>query len=192
MAILVGCGEETPSADSSPLPDSTVETDVPYVPTSPDVVTRMLEMAEVNFDDVVYDLGSGDGRIVITAAQRYRARGVGIEIDPVRVWEARENAEAAGVAGRVEFRQKDLFEADISEATVVTLYLLPGVNRKLRPQLFDQLEPGTRVVSHNFDMGNWPPDSTETVGPSTIYLWTIPESISESLKPEKEASLGAS
>lgn len=187
LLSVAGCGE-TASSGSSSLPDSTVETDVPYVPTSEEVVTRMLEMAEVNFDDVVYDLGSGDGRIVITAAQRYRARGVGIEIDPIRVWEARQNAEAAGVSDRVEFRQQDLFEADFSDATVVTLYLLPAINKKLRPRLFEQLDPGTRVVSHNFDMGPWPPDSTETVGPSKIYLWTIPETIPDSLHRAEKAS----
>lgn len=163
--------------------DSTVDRDVPYVTTSDSVVTRMLEMAEVAPGDRVYDLGSGDGRIVITAAQRYRARGVGIEIDPVRILEAREQALAAGVADRVEFRQGDLFEADFRDADVVTIYLLPSVNQKLRPLLFEQLAPGTHVVSHNFDMGNWAPDSTETVGPSTLYRWTIPKTVPDSLAP---------
>lgn len=192
---LIGCEEKTRPAPHDPArtlledlstrpADSTADTDVPYVPTDQEVVNRMLELADVFVGDVVYDLGSGDGRIVITAAQRYRARGVGIEIDPVRVWEARENAVEAGVSDRVEFRQQDLFDADFSEATVVTLYLLPEINMKLRPTLFEQLDPGTRVVSHNFDLGNWEPDSTETVGPSTIHLWTIPEEIPPELQQE--------
>jgi SAM-dependent methyltransferase len=186
-ALLLGLGPLLGNrcADAprqAPPPFDTVEADVPYVATSEDVVTRMLEIAEVGPGDVVYDLGSGDGRIVITAAQRYGARGVGIEIDPYRVYQARQNAERAGVAGRVTFREQDLFEADVSDATVVTLYLLPAINKKLRPLLFEQLDPGTRVVSHNFGMGNWAPDSTEQVGPSTVYRWTIPETIPDSLR----------
>lgn len=195
LVPLTGCEESNSTSSAEPArtlledlsrrpADSTVETDVPYVATSQEVVNRMLELADVFVGDVVYDLGSGDGRIVITAAQRYRARGVGIEIDPVRVWEARKNAEEAGVSDRVEFRQEDLFEADFSEATVVTIYLLPEVNMKLRPKLFEQLDPGTRVISHNFDLGKWEPDSTETVGASTLYLWTIPEEIPPELKQE--------
>ena len=174
-----GCGED--HSGRPPPIDTTADRDVPYVASSDAVVTRMLEMAEVGPGDVVYDLGSGDGRIVIAAA-RYGARGVGIEIDPYRVYQARLNAERAGVADRVTFRQKDLFEADFSDATVVTLYLLPEVNRKLRPLLFDQLDPGSRVVSHNFGLGTWPPDSTENVGPSTVSRWTIPETIPDSLQ----------
>lgn len=166
----------------APPPFDTAEADVPYIATSEDVVTRMLEIAEVQPGDVVYDLGSGDGRIVITAAQRYGVRGVGIEIDPYRVYQARQNAERAGVADRVTFREQDLFEADVSGATVVTLYLLPAINKKLRPILLEQLDPGTRVVSHNFGMGDWAPDSTEQVGPSTVYRWTIPETIPDSLR----------
>jgi SAM-dependent methyltransferase len=186
-ALLLGLGPLLGNrcADAprqAPPPFDTVEADVPYVATSEDVVTRMLEIAEVGPGDVVYDLGSGDGRIVITAAQRYGARGVGIEIDPYRVYQARQNAERAGVAGRVTFREQDLFEADVSDATVVTLYLLPAINKKLRPILLEQLDPGTRVVSHNFGMGTWAPDSTEQVGPSTVYRWTIPETIPDSLR----------
>jgi len=167
---------------SAPPIDTTFDRDVPYVASSDAVVTRMLEMAEVGPGDVVYDLGAGDGRIVIAAAQRYGARGVGIEIDPYRVYQARQNAERAHVIDRVTFREEDLFEANFSDATVVTLYLLPEINMKLRPLLFEQLEPGTRVVSHNFDMGNWAPDSTERVGPSVLYRWTIPETIPDSLQ----------
>ena len=178
---LLGSGCED-SSRHAPPPFDTAEADVPYIASSEAVVTRMLEIAEVKPGDVVYDLGSGDGRIVITAAQRYGARGVGIEIDPYRVYQARENAERAGVADRVTFREQDLFEADFSDATVVTLYLLPNLNEKLRPLLFEQLAPGTRVVSHNFGMGGWAPDSTEQVGPSTVHRWTIPETIPDSLR----------
>lgn len=165
-----------------PTPDTSLNLDVPYVPTPDDAVAQMLELADVGPTDVVYDLGSGDGRIVIMAAQRYGAHGVGIEIDPYRVYQARMNAIEAGVEERISFREQDLFEADFSDATVVTLYLLPGVNRDLRPLLFEQLEPGTRVVSHNFEMGAWAPDSTVRVGPSEVHLWTIPETPPDSLR----------
>jgi protein-L-isoaspartate O-methyltransferase len=149
--------------------------DVIYVPTPNEVVDAMLQLANTDSNDVVYDLGSGDGRIPITAAQKYNARGVGIDIDPQRIREANENAENANVTDQVEFRQQDLFESDFSDATVVTLYLLPGLNEKLQPQLLEQLEPGTRIVSHSFDMGNWQPEQTVQVGDSTIYLWIVPE-----------------
>jgi SAM-dependent methyltransferase len=151
------------------------EPDVPFVPTSPATVDAMLELAAPRHGEVVYDLGCGDGRIVIAAAQRYGTRGVGIDIDPQRIAEARRNAELAGVADRVDFRQADLFEADIHEADVVTLYLLPDVNLRLRPRLLAQLAPGTRVVSHAFDMGDWKPEQTRIVEHTTVYLWTIPE-----------------
>ncbi|ABC45656.1 Putative RNA methylase family UPF0020 [Salinibacter ruber DSM 13855] len=154
---------------------------MPYVPTPKPVVDRMLELADVDETDVLYDLGSGDGRIVIRAARTHGARGVGIEIDPDLVKKARKNAKEAGVADLVEFRQGDLFEADISEATVVTLYLLPSVNQKLRPILFEQLSPGTPVVSHDFDMGRWAPDRTVDLEGDTVYRWTIPEEIPEDL-----------
>jgi SAM-dependent methyltransferase len=153
------------------------DSDVPYVPTDRTTVDSMLSVANVTPDDVVYDLGSGDGRIPIRAARTFGARGVGIEIKPNLVEEARKNAKSAGVSDRVTFLQGDLFEADISEATVVTLYLLPSVNQKLRPILFRQLEPGTRIVSHDFDMGKWEPDRTIQVDDDTIYLWTIPEEV---------------
>lgn len=151
-----------------------VALDVPYVPTPQPVVDRMLQLAWVGPDDVVYDLGCGDGRVVITAAKAYGARGVGIDIDPQRIAEARANAKRAGVTDKVEFRIGDLFEADFSEATVVTLYLLPSINQRLRPQLWRQLRVGARVVSHDFDMGSqWPPEHTENVANKTIYAWTI-------------------
>ena len=135
----------------------------------------MLELARVGPKDVVYDLGSGDGRIVIAAAKRHGARGVGIDIDPERIKEARENARKAGVANRAEFREGDLFAADLREASVVTLYLLPSLNLKLRPKLLAELKPGTRIVSHDFDMGDWAPEETIAVDGKTVYLWTIPK-----------------
>jgi ribosomal protein L11 methylase PrmA len=149
--------------------------DVPYVPTPERVVQKMLQVARVGPKDVVYDLGSGDGRIVIAAAKRRAARAVGIDIDPERIKEARANARKAGVASRVEFREQDLFKADFSEATVVTMYLLPSINLKLRPKLLGELKPGTRIVSHGFDMGDWAPLETHQVGSSTVYYWVVPE-----------------
>lgn len=134
----------------------------------------MLELAAVKPSDVVYDLGSGDGRIVITAAKKYGAHGVGIEIDPVLVEKAKENAAAAGVSDRVRFIRQDLFKSDITDATVVTLYLLQSINERLRPKLVRELKPGTRVVSHVFNMGpEWPPQKEITVGASRVFLWTI-------------------
>ena len=147
---------------------------VPYVPTPQDVVDKMLEMAAVRKDDVVYDLGCGDGRIVITAAKRYGARGVGIDLDPERIREANENLGISGMGARVRFVEADLFKTDFRDATVVTLYLLPAVNAALRPRLWKQLRVGTRVVSHAFDMGpEWPPERTETVDGRSLYLWTV-------------------
>jgi ribosomal protein L11 methylase PrmA len=149
--------------------------DVPFVPTPEKTVAAMLQLAKVGPNDVVYDLGSGDGRIVIAAARRHGARGVGIDIDPQRIKESRANARKAGVSARVEFREGDLFKADISEASVVTLYLLPSLNLKLRPKLLAELKPGTRVVSYGFDMGEWQPAATAFVGSSVVYCWVIPE-----------------
>ncbi len=149
--------------------------DVPYVPTPQPVVNRMLELGQVDKNDVLYDLGSGDGRIPITAAQKYGARGVGVDIDPERIQEANANAQKAKVTDRVRFVQQDLFNTDLSEATVVTLYLLPDINVKLRPKLLKELKPGTRIVSHAFDMGEWKPERVEQVEGRTIYVWTVPE-----------------
>lgn len=148
--------------------------DVPYVPSPNVVVEGMLKLAGVKSTDTLYDLGCGDGRIVIAAAKTYGAHGVGIDIDPQRVAEARENARKAGVGNLVAFEEKDLFDADIHSATVVTLYLLPNINRRLHPKLLKDLKPGTRVVSHSFDMDNWKPDKDELVDGRHIYLWTIP------------------
>lgn len=149
--------------------------DVVYVPTSEPTVMAMLELADVDSSDIVYDLGSGDGRIVITAAKEFGAKGVGIDIDPERIKEANENAKAAEVTDKVEFIQDDLFQSDFSEASVVTLYLLSSLNERLRPMLLEQLKPGTKIVSHAFKMGDWEPEKTETVDGNTIYLWTVPE-----------------
>ena len=149
--------------------------DVVYIPTPQPVVDAMLELAQVKRSDVVYDLGSGDGRIVIAAAKKYGASGVGFEIDPALVKKARENAAAAGVSSRVRFVTQDLFTADLSRASVVTLYLLQSINERLRPRLVRQLKPGARIVSHVFNMGpEWPAEKTLTVERSRIFLWSIP------------------
>src|SRR5688572_33054288 len=152
--------------------------DVPYVPTPQSVVDAMLSLAAVNKDDVVYDLGCGDGRIVITAAKKYGARGVGIDIDPERIKEANASAKEAGVSDRVKFIEQDLFQTDFKEASVVTLYLLPDINLKLRPKLLSELKPGTRVVSHAFGLGDWDPIRTETIDTGTgehlVFYWVVP------------------
>jgi tRNA G37 N-methylase Trm5 len=149
--------------------------DVIYVPTPQEVVEEMLRLANVHKGDVLYDLGSGDGRIPVTAARRFGIRAYGIDIDPQRIQEANENAKKNGVKHLVEFRQEDLFKSKFSEASVVTLYLLPDLNVKLRPRLLAELKPGSRVVSHQFDMGTWKPDKRVELNGRTIYLWTIPE-----------------
>ena len=148
--------------------------DVIFVPTPNEIVDTMLKAAGVTRNDTVYDLGCGDGRIVITAAQKFGARGVGIDIDPERVAEATDNVKKAGVADRVRILRGDLFEADIRPATVVTLYLLTDLNLKLRPKLLRDLSPGTRVVSHAFSMGDWSPERTVEVQGTQVYLWRIP------------------
>ena len=148
--------------------------DVIFVPTPHEVVEDMLRLANVRKGDVLYDLGSGDGRIAITAAKKYGIKAVGIDIDPERIREANDNARKAGVANLVEFRQEDLFKADFREATVVTLYLLPDLNVKLRPRLWEELKPGTRIVSHQFDMGTWKPDKRLESNGRVVYFWTIP------------------
>jgi SAM-dependent methyltransferase len=158
--------------------------DVPYVPTTEEAVRAMLKLADVKKADVVYDLGCGDGRIVIAAAKTYGARGVGIDIDPDRIQEARENARKAGVENLVRFEENDLFQANFREATVVTLFLLPSINLKLRPKLLQDLKPGTRVVSNTFDMGNWRPEKEQALPGADddeigslshkFFLWKIP------------------
>lgn len=159
------------SAQSSP------RLDVPYVPTPVAVVERMLALGQVGPEDYLIDLGSGDGRIAIAAASERGAHALGIDIDPVRIQEARENAKRAGVSQRVEFRRQDIFQTDFSKATVLTLYLLPEINLRLRPRILDSLAPGTHVVSHAFTMGDWVPDHQEQVGMSSLYLWIVPAKV---------------
>lgn len=149
--------------------------DVPFVPSPEEVVHGMLKLANVHNGDLVYDLGCGDGRIVITAAKEFGARGVGVDINPERIKEATENAQKAGVTDRVNFKEGDLFTATLDGATVVTLYLLPSVNLRLKPKLLHDLKPGTRVVSHSFDMGDWKPDKEIEINGRNLYLWVIPE-----------------
>jgi SAM-dependent methyltransferase len=158
------------------------EPDIHYVPTPQELVDAMLDMAKVGKNDIVYDLGSGDGRLVITAAKIYGASGIGIDIDPKRISEARENAKKAGVENRVRFLEEDLFKSDFHDATVVTLYLLNELNMRLRPRIFAQLKPGARVVSHAFMMGDWEPDERKTIeigGQSyDAYYWVVPANMS--------------
>lgn len=156
--------------------------DVVYVPTPHFVVDVMLKMAKVTSKDIVYDLGCGDGRILIEAAKTYNARGVGFDVDPKRLMEARSGAGKAGVVDRIDFRLEDLFEADISKATVIAIYLLPELNLKLRPKLWRELAVGTRVVSHGYDMGDWVPDEIGLVVQHPIYVWTITEEVKRKVK----------
>ena len=171
LAFLMAIAWSAGAAPPPPAPRRTP--DVRYEPSPPEVVRAMLEIAGVRAEDVVYDLGCGDGRVVIEAAKR-GARGVGVDIDPERVREARANARAAGVEDRVEIREGDLFETDVSAASVVMLFLQAELNLKLRPRLLAQLAPGARVVSHWHDMGDWRPDRTVPVLGRNVYLWTIP------------------
>jgi SAM-dependent methyltransferase len=156
--------------------------DVPYVPTPPEVVDAMLNLAGLKSGDVLYDLGCGDGRIVIAAVKKYGVKATGIDIDPVRIEESNKNAAAAGVAGKVRFIQQDLFQADFRDATVVTMYLLTSVNLRLRPKLLTDLKPGTRLVSHSFEMGEWIPDKTIAVTTNfgderDVHFWIIPANV---------------
>jgi precorrin-6B methylase 2 len=168
-------GSTAPSNQSTPNGKQLRSPDVVFVPTPYEAVEAMLKVAKVGKEDVVYDLGSGDGRIPIMAVQKYNAaRAVGIDINPERIREAEANLKAAGIGDRVRFLNEDLFQASISDATVVTLYLLPSLNLKLLPKLLAELKPGTRVVSHAFDMGSWKPQQTLSAGGSTVYFWTIP------------------
>jgi len=170
----------TRSATSQGIPDGQekVKLDVPYEPSSEEVVKAMLEIAQVGKDDLVYDLGCGDGRIVIAAARKAGARGVGVDLDPERIKESLENAHQANVTNRIQFFQQDLFETDIRKATVVMLYLWPEVNLKLRPKLLRELKPGTRVVSHSHDMGSWGHDQTiGTPDGHRVYFWVIPANV---------------
>jgi len=169
LYILVLVGAPPLAAQDQPRGD------VPYVPTPPEVVEQMLKLGNVHDGDILYDLGCGDGRIVIMAAQKFGARGTGIDLNPVRIKEANANASQAGVTDKVKFIEQNLFDADVHDATIVTLYLLPQVNLKIRPMLLKQLKVGTRIVSHQFDMGEWEPDKKIDIGWRTIYLWTVTE-----------------
>lgn len=163
------------------------EPDVVFVPTPQEVVDEMLKLASVHKGDVLYDLGCGDGRTVISAAKIPGVKATGIDINPERINESTANAQAAGVLNKTAFfRNEDLFEADFHDATVVTLYLLPSLNVKLRPRLWRELKPGTRIVSHDFDMDDWKPEKTVQLESHTIYFWTIPADARQ--RAEKEAN----
>ena len=170
-------GSSVPVAAQEATAAPTRTPDVIFVPTPPKVVQAMLRVAQVTKRDTLYDLGSGDGRIVIAAAKRFGARGVGIDIDPVRIREARANAKKAGVTDRVKFLQQDLFETDISSASVVTLYLLNSLNLRLRPTLLKELRPGSRVVSQTFTMDDWEPDSAFEVEGNHVFFWVVPADV---------------
>jgi SAM-dependent methyltransferase len=176
-AMLSGCTAGAPSAGVG-APAAPVKLDVIFVATDLTIVNAMLTLAGVTRDDVVYDLGCGDGRIVIAAAKEFGARGVGVDLDPQRIREAQENAVRAGVADRVKFRVEDVFDTDIQSATVVTLFLSPELNARLRPKLTSQLKPGTRIVSHRYGIGDWMPEKTRTVTVSEtrnhVFLWRVP------------------
>lgn len=177
LALLQGCAifENSEPTIITAGEAPTLIPEVPFVVSPQEVVDAMLALAKVGKDDVVYDLGCGDGRIVVAAAARYGARGVGIDIDPLPLIQARANARRAGVTERVTFKRGDFFEADLRPATVVTLYLFTEVNRRLLPKLRSELAPGSRIVSHKFDMGEaWTPEQTVRVGDSVIHLWTVP------------------
>jgi ribosomal protein L11 methylase PrmA len=176
FAAVAGRPASAPPAGQATAQEApTRRPDVIYVPTPQEVVEAMLQVANVTKDDIVYDLGCGDGRIPVTAAKKYGARGIGIDIDPQRIKEANENVQKSGVADKVKIMNADLFTTDISEATVVTLYLLPSLNQKLMPKLKSELKPGTRIVSHAFDMGDWKPEKELDVNGRKVYFWTIPK-----------------
>jgi len=188
IATAVLCPAVLHAAETAERP----KLDVPFVPTNQQTVDAMLRVANVGPNDFVIDLGSGDGRILITAAKQRGARGFGVDIDPQRVSEAVENAKAAGVSDRVRFFRRNLFETKIAEATVVTLYLLPRVNVELRPRLLAELKPGTRVVSHDFDMGDWQADLRVSVrgAGSEVYFWVIPARVAGRWQVKGEAPRG--
>jgi SAM-dependent methyltransferase len=180
LLAVASAWASSPAVAQTPLvKDAPLVKDVPYVPTPPEVVERMIQMAGVKSGDVLYDLGCGDGRIVIAAVKKPGVRGVCVDIDPERIADSKRNAEAAGVTDRIRFVQGDLFKVPFTDATVMTLYLMPDVNMRLRPRLLNELPPGTRIVSHAFDMGDWTPEERVVVDlqPQSyvLYRWTIPE-----------------
>ena len=172
---LVSANDPAFARSGAALSVPVAQLNVPYVPTPQAVVDKMLEIANVTGADYVIDLGSGDGRIPITAAKRFGSKAMGVDLDPIRIQEAKANAVNARVTDKVEFKQQDLFKTDISKATVLTMYLLPRVNMELRPRILSELKPGARVVSHSFDMGDWKPDKTVKVDVRTIHLWIVPD-----------------
>lgn len=180
LLLALSAGAQTPAQRAPQAPAAKPQKelrapDVIFVPTPHEVVDAMLKVAKVGKDDVLYDLGSGDGRIPITAAQKYGiARGIGIDINPQRIKEANENLRKARVGERVRFVNADLFESDLSDATVITLYLLPELNLKLLPKLLKEVKPGTRIVSHAFDMGTWKPEQSLDISGRKVYFWMIP------------------
>lgn len=175
-AILAALFLSVAKAVAQPA-QSDVALDVVYIPTPQSLVERMLEIAEVKPGELVMDLGCGDGRMVVTAANKFGARGVGVDIDPVRINEARENARRAGVADKVELRIGDLFEVDISKADVLAIYLLNEINERLRPKILATMKPGSRVVSHAFHMGDWKPDELRTFVEGQVYFWVVPAQV---------------
>jgi SAM-dependent methyltransferase len=174
VALATACFAFVASVHAQPQPRP--QLDVHFVPTPEEVVESMLRMAKVTDRDFVIDLGSGDGRIVIAAAKKYGARGLGVDLDPQRIKEAQDNVKAAGVGDKVEFRQQNLFETDLSKASVLTMYLLPRLNLQLRPALLD-LKPGTRLASHAFDMGDWRADRHERIGNQDAFFWIVPAKV---------------
>ncbi len=188
IVLVLGLGGSSAApvsaGQAAPAPAQLRTPDVIYVPTRQTVVDAMLKVANVKAGDVVYDLGCGDGRIVVSAA-KLGARGVGIDIDPKRIAEANENVTKNSVGDRVRILNQDLFTTDLSEASVVTLYLLPSLNLKLRPTLWKTLKPGTRIVSHDFDMGDWKPEQTLNVDGATVYYWTITPDLAKKAAAEK-------
>jgi len=178
-SLLGACAFVGASAQAADKP-----LDVPYVPTPQQVVDRMLELGEVTKDTYVIDLGSGDGRIPVTAAKEHGARAMGVDLNPQRISEANENARKAGVTDKVSFKQQDLFDTPIGEAQVLTMYLLPRVNVQLRPRILSEMTPGSRVVSHAFDMAEWEPDQRESVDGRTVYLWIVPAQVGGNWKVE--------
>jgi SAM-dependent methyltransferase len=177
-ALLAGAGAAALlAAGGTRAQDPSLHLDVPYVPTPQQVVDRMLELAKVTDKDFVMDLGCGDGRMLVTAAGKYGARGFGVDLNPQRIAEARENARKANVADKVSFDVKNLFETSIKDADVLTMYLLPGVNLQLRPRILDEMKPGSRIVSHAFNMGEWEADVSENVDGRNVFFWLVPAKI---------------
>jgi SAM-dependent methyltransferase len=174
LAVAIAAGADAAQAQTTNAPPPRL--DVPYVPTDQETVNAMLDMAKVGPNDFLIDLGSGDGRIVVTAAKR-GARGFGVDLNPQRIKEANENAERAKVTDKIKFYNQNLFDTKISDASVLTMYLLPSVNMQLRPRLFTELKPGTRVVSHDFDMGDWQPDNHTDLGRDQVFFWVIPAQV---------------